>query len=106
MYEKLSGKVFVIPSVPGAGNLKNCLKSMNNIEGCYGKIGTGQKFLNFQLSLERSRAFRVLNLTPYLCKDEWCPPIIDSLPVYSDGNHLSSIFSERLGPVLFSNGLK
>jgi len=106
MYEKLSGKVFIIPSVPGAGNLKNCLKSMNNIEGCYGKIGTGQKFLNFQLSLERSRAFRVLNLTPYLCKDEWCPPIIDSLPVYSDGNHLSSIFSERLGPVLFSNGLK
>jgi hypothetical protein len=106
MYEKLSGKVFVIPSVPGAGNLKNCLKSMNNIEGCYGKIGAGQKFVNFQLNLERSRAFRVLNLTPYLCKGEWCPPIIDSLPVYTDGNQLSSIFSERLGPVLFSNGLK
>jgi hypothetical protein len=106
MYEKLAGKVFVIPGVPGAGNLKNCLKLINNIEGCYGRIGTGQKFVNFQLNLERSKAFKVINLTPYLCKGEWCPPIIDFLPVYSDGNHLSSIFSERLGPVLFANGLK
>jgi hypothetical protein len=35
----------------------------------------------------------------WLCASSICPAVIDDIPVYADGSHFTTPFSERLGPI-------
>ena len=49
---------------------------------------------------ERRLGLDILDVTDYLCNDEYCPPIIGNRLVYLDYGHLSEPFSEALAPVV------
>ncbi len=42
-----------------------------------------------------------LDMNPYLCSDDWCPPIIDDTLVYRDAHHLTASFTAALDGVLW-----
>jgi peptidoglycan/LPS O-acetylase OafA/YrhL len=41
-----------------------------------------------------------LDLTSSFCRDSQCPPMLNGLVVYRDGNHITSTFATSLAPVL------
>ncbi|MBC7632440.1 acyltransferase family protein [Aeromicrobium sp.] len=44
---------------------------------------------------------RVVDLTPHICPDGTCRPVIGNVIGWFDGSHLSATFSSTLGPYLF-----
>lgn len=42
----------------------------------------------------------LVDLTDYICDQDWCPPILGNTLVYRDGNHITATFSEELGGVM------
>ncbi|MCC4907838.1 acyltransferase family protein [Microbacterium sp. cx-59] len=42
----------------------------------------------------------LLDLTPYLCPDDFCPPVVGNVAVYRDDNHMSGAYSRTLAPVI------
>nr|WP_281065037.1 SGNH hydrolase domain-containing protein [Brachybacterium sacelli] len=47
-----------------------------------------------------SAGARYVDLTPYLCNDRMCPPIIGNVLVYRDGHHLTTRFSRLMAEPL------
>lgn len=44
-----------------------------------------------------------LDMNPYLCSSQWCPPIIDDRLVYRDAHHLTASFTASLDDVLWQS---
>jgi peptidoglycan/LPS O-acetylase OafA/YrhL len=105
-YKKHTDRIAVVPVVPGAGNLNTCLRENGNIEACYGESGPSSKFASVQIENSRTKDYTVLDLTRFLCNGAYCPPIIDGIPVYVDGNHLTSHFSKKLAVVFKYLGIE
>jgi len=104
-FRELAEKIVIIPGTPGSGNLLKCVKSDRDISGCFGRRDGVKRFVGYQLSKSGPGNVHVIDLTPYLCDGEYCPPVIKGLPVYVDGDHLSAAFSRELGSVLRFNRL-
>lgn len=98
-------KIIVIPAVPGSGDFRYCLKGGNDISGCWGQVKSIKEFKSYQLSQASIKHYKAIDLTPYLCIGDFCPPLIGDLPVYVDGNHLSPEMSAQLGKILNALGL-
>lgn len=51
---------------------------------------------------ERQQGVDILDVTDYLCNQQYCPPIIGNLLVYRDHNHLTGQFATALAPLVRS----
>jgi peptidoglycan/LPS O-acetylase OafA/YrhL len=49
---------------------------------------------------QRFKYVSALDLTSSFCRDGQCPPMLNDLVVYRDGNHITSTFASSLAPIL------
>lgn len=52
------------------------------------------------LAAQRPGRFHPIDLTPWICPDGECPPVIGNVFVYLDAAHLSGVYAATLAPVL------
>jgi hypothetical protein len=88
-------RVLIIGTTPGAGNWSECLKG-NVISGCMGSSEVGFKRRSRESLESKKRGFAYLDSEKILCVSQYCPSVIDDIPVYWDGSHLSSEMSATL----------
>jgi hypothetical protein len=50
--------------------------------------------------LLRDRRVKVLDLTPFMCDEKHCFPVVGGALVHKDGGHITQVFSRTLGPYL------
>lgn len=98
-YSEHSNRLLVVSSTPGAGNLSTCLEPANSIRACFGNASSIVKYVEYQQNYGKTLGFEYLNLTQYLCVENWCPPVIQGVPVYGDTNHFSKVFSSKLSRI-------
>ena len=101
-YSANSDKVIIISSAPGSGNLKDCVGTNLSMRKCFGTPNEILRFVKIQKQDSESFKYRFLNLIDYLCINSSCPALIDDIPVYADGNHLSGDFSKKFSAVIKS----
>lgn len=95
-----SGKVIIFSSAPGSGNLSTCIKDGISLHACFGTPNQISKFVDFQTNETRKNNSVYVNLVDYLCFKGSCPPIVQDVPVYADGNHLSRNFSSKFSVII------
>jgi peptidoglycan/LPS O-acetylase OafA/YrhL len=95
-----SDKVVIISSAPGSGDLKDCVGVDQSLRNCFGTTERISQFVRMQAQESESLGYRYVNLIRYLCIDSSCPALINDIPVYADGNHMSSDFSNNFGEVI------
>jgi hypothetical protein len=99
-YKANSEKVIIISSVPGSGNLKDCVGTDLSMRRCFGTPNEILPFVKIQKQESKSLKYHFVNLIDYLCINSSCPAVIDDTPVYADGNHMSADFSKKFGAVI------
>lgn len=82
--------------LPDHGLVKCLDKNSNFTSGCFGKTGSHADIRGIQANLADTHGTKFLDLTPWLCTQKICPPVIDSTIVYSDSYHFTPEFSELL----------
>ncbi len=60
------------------------------------------RYRQMQRAAASEHGIAYIDPTQWLCGQERCPPIIDSIPVYWDGTHFSQRFATRMGPLFRS----
>ena len=99
----LSKKTLVVGMHPGipTGGLSKCLtKSLGLTPGCFGDARLAGSYREVQKNLARKYSAGYLDLTPWLCVNGKCPPVIDSHIVYADSFHFTPEMSAALAPAL------
>jgi len=98
-----SKKTLVIGMHPGipTGGLAKCLtKSLGLTPGCFGDARLAGSYRVVQKNLASKYSAGYLDLTPWLCVNGKCPPVIDSHIVYADSFHFTPEMSSALAPAL------
>jgi peptidoglycan/LPS O-acetylase OafA/YrhL len=98
-YAANSNKLVVISTVPGSGNLNECIEPKKSLRACFGFSSRITKFTEYQAKLSKIVGYKYLDLTDYLCYRGTCPPILEGLPVYADGSHISELFSVKMNEI-------
>lgn len=97
-------KVFVMGEVPAlkedaprclAANQSSALKCATAASEA---ISADENRADFDAALQSGAGY--VNVTPWLCTEELCPAIIGRYLAYRDQRHLTTAFTEALGPVL------
>jgi hypothetical protein len=101
-YTANSKKVVIISSAPGSGNLKDCVGNDLGMRKCFGTPDQISKFVEIQKRESQSLKFSFINLIDFLCIKSACPALINDIPVYADGSHLSGEFSKKFSAVIRS----
>jgi hypothetical protein len=99
----LSKKTLVVGMHPGipTGGLSKCLtKSLGLTPGCFGDARLAGSYREVQKNLASKYSAGYLDLTPWLCVNGKCPPVIDSHIVYADSFHFTPEMSAALAPAL------
>ena len=98
-----SKKTLVVGMHPGipTGGLAKCLtKSLGLTPGCFGDARLAGSYRVVQKNLASKYSAGYLDLTPWLCVNGKCPPVIDSHIVYADSFHFTPEMSAALAPAL------
>jgi hypothetical protein len=48
----------------------------------------------------KGRPIEVVDMTPFMCDQRWCYPVVGGVLVFKDQNHLTEVFARTLGPYL------
>lgn len=100
---KLSKKTLVVGMHPGTpvGGLSKCLtKTLGLTPNCFGDERTASSYRQVQQNLAGKYSAGYLDLTPWLCVNGKCPPVIDSHIVYADTFHFTPTMAKALAPAL------
>jgi hypothetical protein len=81
-------------------NVPECLATTDLVSECTVSIGEA-----LVPDIHRSVAELVgdttyINMTPWICTDELCPPIVDNVVVWRDTHHITATYALALAPVL------
>lgn len=94
-------RVVVLGPPPRAGNLQSCVTRLSSPADC--TLPLDQQWQDLRIA-ERDAAGRegadYLDPERWFCADGQCPAVVDSTPVYTDGRHLTALYSRRLAPHL------
>jgi len=82
--------------LPDHGLVKCLDKQLNFTSGCFGKAGSHADIRGIQANLADTNGTQFLDLSPWLCAQKICPPVIDSTIVYADSYHFTPEFSKLL----------
>jgi hypothetical protein len=100
-FKAVADHVVVIGHTPTVPNFTYCLRGSANVSSCRKQL-TPEDLGN--LALER-RVASILGMpfvdpTLWFCVDSTCPPIIDQVPAFTDGSHISEEIAPKLIPLL------
>lgn len=93
-------RIFVIADTPDMGfSVPVCLSAhLNAANACsrprHDVLSTANR------EVERGLGVGILDVTDYLCNQEYCPTIVGNLLLYRDYGHLTEPFARTLAPVL------
>jgi hypothetical protein len=104
-YQSRSQNVSIISSVPGSGDLLSCLGKDKSLKMCFGFPSATARFVKIQKSISATTNYNFLDLTPFLCFKDTCPAVINNIPVYGDGSHISAQFSIKLSDIFTTRKL-
>jgi len=99
----VSKKILVVGMHPGTpvGGLSKCLtKNLSYTPSCFGDSRTASGYRQVQQNLANKYSDGYLDLSPWLCVNGKCPPVIDSHIVYADTFHFTPAMSKALSPAL------
>ena len=91
--------LIIVGETPAIPDPRKCFNSNEKINQCIGKASSGVRYRLFTEQIARSLTIPYLNLTPWMCSSNACPPIIDNNFVTWDGGQLTEAFSSKLSPL-------
>jgi peptidoglycan/LPS O-acetylase OafA/YrhL len=104
--QKYSDKIIILNDTPHPGNptALDCLgKNLATPSICDMSISQTVDQIDRMDALTQvsaQNAIPLINPVPWLCFQSICPAVLDGIPAYVDGSHLSAQMSERLAPLL------
>jgi len=112
-WEKLESKntqLVVIADTPWLGkNLPKCMERTNsNLEECTVFSNENNPFKDPLIAAAKKNIkVKFVDMSPYICPENKCYPVIGNVLVWRDNNHLTRTYSESLSEILYSEiGLK
>jgi len=94
-----STNIMIFGEVPRSRSMEVCLRG-NSISGCAGEPVKSRWVRDQQrIVAEAHSNVTFIDAEEWMCTATTCPAVIDDIPVFSDGSHFTSQFSERLSPV-------
>nr|WP_281496722.1 acyltransferase family protein [Ornithinimicrobium sp. F0845] len=84
-----------------AGNVPRCLEDGGDATSC-GQARDAVLGPRYPVAEDPARPENVVpvDLTDYLCTEQWCPAVIGNVLVYRDHSHLTATFARSLAPFL------
>ena len=104
--QKYSDKIIILNDTPHPGipTALDCLgKNLATPSICDMSISQTVDQIDRMEALTQvssQNAIPIINPVPWLCFQSVCPAVLDGIPAYVDGSHLSAQMSERLAPLL------
>lgn len=94
-------KVAMVMPAPATQPMSNCVTRVSSPSDCAGEITDGWRGTLTQLrALGAIAGASVVDTSQWTCLGSRCPGIVGSMPVHTDGKHLSPWFSRSLAPLL------
>jgi hypothetical protein len=82
-------------------NFELCLHGSSDISSCMGHL-SDKEFADVELERRVAALFGAsfIDTTPWFCSGLTCPSIIDGVPAFADGSHVTVEMADRLVPLL------
>ena len=95
-------KVVRLGETPSMANAWDaCLTASGSIKTCFGsRADIADAVTNVQSAAKSYPWVQFIDIAAWLCSDDRCPPVINGIPAYIDGGHLSEEMRPLLAPLL------
>jgi peptidoglycan/LPS O-acetylase OafA/YrhL len=100
--KKNTKNLIVISETPAIPDPRKCFDSNKEIANCIGKATASNRYRLLTEQIAKKVGISYLDLTPWMCFSNSCPPIIDNNFVTWDGGHLTTSFSAKLSPLFLA----
>ena len=94
-------EVVVLGPPPRAGNVQECVTRLSEPADCTEQVPeewAGVRAAESAAAAATGASY--VDPEPWFCVDGWCPAVVGSTPVYTDGRHLTAAYARRLAPHL------
>lgn len=81
-------------------NVPECLATMDLVSECTVTLGEAEVPDFHQSVSELVGGATYIDMTPWICTDEECPPIVDDVIVWRDTHHITATYALALAPAL------
>ncbi len=100
-FKAVAKHVVVLGHTPIVPNFTYCLGGNSDVSSCKAELSQDD---GANVALERHAASSLqvafVDTTPWFCIDLTCPPVIDQVPAFTDGSHISAEIAPKLIPLL------
>ena len=100
-FKAVAKHVVVLGHTPIVPNFTYCLGGNSDVSSCKAELSQDD---GANVALERHAASSLqvafVDTAPWFCIDLTCPPVIDQVPAFTDGSHISAEIAPKLIPLL------
>lgn len=99
--ERTNARVAILASPPETTPVLACATRLTGTAACLGSPSSSwHEKTDAETSAAASVSVAAIDTTPWLCRDDLCPAVVDGTLVLADGGHLTTGYAQRLSGIL------